>query len=94
MSAPRFDLDNIARRILQDALSEANADHWRRRARLLEQALSRPGDYTGQATPEQIAERDERLRAAILACSLRAQLYAPGDDISADVDVVWLEVAA
>jgi hypothetical protein len=86
-------LVNFQRRILQDALSEATADYWRRRARALEKALSRPTDYRGRATPEQIAERDEQLRAAILACSLRAQLYEPGADICAEVDAALAEVA-
>lgn len=92
MSTLQLDLGNFTRRLLQDAMSEASAKYWRQRARTLEQALSRPGDYQGQATPEQVAERDERLRAAILACSLRAQLYELDADVSEEVDAALAEV--
>lgn len=93
MRAQSLDLDHFRHRVLQDALAEATAQYWRRRARALEQALSRPGDYPGRATTEQIAERDERLRAAILACSSRAQMYEPDEEISAEVYAVLQEVA-
>lgn len=92
--AGALDLDHFRARVLQDALSEATAEYWRRRARTLERALSRASDYRGRATPEEIAQRDEGLRAAIMACSLRAQLCEPGAEISAEVDEVLAEVAA
>lgn len=93
VTALKFDPEHFCRRVLQDALAEATGQYWRRRARALEQALSRPGDYCGQATPDQIAERDEQLRAAILACTSHAQLYARGDDVSPEVYAVLREVA-
>lgn len=93
VTALKLDPEHFSHRVLQDALAEATGQYWRRRARALEQALSRPSDYRGQATAEEIAKRDERLRVAILACASRAQLYEPGDDIEAEVYAVLQEVA-
>lgn len=59
-------------RVLQDALLEATEAYWLRRAAAFAGAASRPGDYPGQATPEQLAARDERTRGIAQACRNRA----------------------
>lgn len=92
MNAMRIDLSNFTRRLVQDAFSEGIPATWERRAQALENALSRPGDFVGLATPEEIAERDARLRTAAAACRHRALLYEKGDDISPDVEAVLAEV--
>lgn len=67
-------LDNFAQRMLQDALAEASAIYWRRRAEQFRRALPRPGDYLGRnTTPEQREARRQRIQAAIDACELAAQ---------------------
>lgn len=42
-------VDHFRTRVLQDAMTDATADYWRRRARSFEAALPRPGDFTGGA---------------------------------------------
>lgn len=71
-------VDHFRNRVLQDALAEATAHYWRRRARSFEVALPRPGDFTGRATPEQIEEQRMRVAATILACAQRAELMIGG----------------
>lgn len=46
-------------------MDEATAQYWERRVRTLEQALSKPGDYRGAASPEEIQKRDAALTADI-----------------------------
>ncbi len=62
-------------RVLQDAFADASAAQWLRRAEQLEAARPRPGDFTGRATPAELAERSRRLTAAAEACRARAQLH-------------------
>jgi len=73
--ATRIDLDEaMRRRGAQEALSLAAACTWTRRAEALEGAISRPTDYRGQSTLEQIAERDRLLAAQAKACRHKAIL--------------------
>lgn len=67
-------VDHFRARVLQDALTEATATYWHRRATALEAARSRPGDYQGRASLESIRARDARLSAAARACRRRASL--------------------
>lgn len=73
--APQYVL-HFQARVLQDALVEATAMYWKRRAEALEKALPRVGDFTGAATPEDLQARSERLQEAIAACRRRANLTA------------------
>jgi len=68
----------IRRRAVQEALSAATAHTWRRRSDLLEWARPRPGEWVGQSTPVQLAERDRRLAAQAEACRHRAELLELG----------------
>ncbi len=71
-------LENFQRRLIQDACQEARADYWERRAEYFEWARPKPGDRTGRATPEQIAEQDRRMASVAVACRQRAQLIRAG----------------
>jgi hypothetical protein len=86
----RIDVDERMRvRAVQESVNNARACTWTRRAELLEFALSREGDFRGQATDEQIAERDRRLAAQVAACRHRAELLTSGlldlDEVIPDV---------
>ena len=63
-------------RVLQDALTEAYAVYWSRRAEALERALPRREDFHGSATREDLLERYEALQREILACRRHANLLA------------------
>lgn len=73
-------LDHFRARVVQDALTEATAHYWRRRADTLEAARPRPGDFTGKATSDEIAAVDRRLTAAARACRERAAVSLLGGD--------------
>ena len=66
-------VDRFAHEVLADALRAAEGRHWRRRAATYEAAKPRAGDYTGQATPEQINAQRDRLEAKAQACRDRAK---------------------
>lgn len=68
----------IAARVLEDIWCEASAIYWRRRADQFDRARPRAGDYTGQATSEQLAEQDARLASTTRACRLRARFFDAG----------------
>lgn len=72
-------ITQFQRRIIQDALTEASADYWLGRAARFDAARPRPGDYTGGATPEQLAEQDRQCGEIAAACRARAQVS----------DVLW-----
>lgn len=84
----REHVENFRRRVLQDALLEAEAAYWLRRAEAFEAARPRPGEYVGQATPLELAARDDRLVTTALACRRRAQLalLQTGSDHQATID--------
>ena len=90
-----INLDHFSARILQDAFMTGRQSFWKRRAREFEAARSRPGDYHGQATAEEIAQRDARLTSLANACRARASL-APlqCDEIDDAVVLVLAEVEA
>jgi len=64
----------IRRRVVQDAMNDALACTWRRRAELFEWARPRPGDFNGNATAAEMAERDRLLVAQAKACRNKAIL--------------------
>ncbi len=85
-------IDHFQRRVLLDAVLDAWASHWERRARALEAARPVPGDYTGQATREQLSAQWQRLTVAAAACRARAQV-SPLELVEPAVDAVLSEVA-
>lgn len=65
-------IDHFQRRIIQDALTDATAVYWRRRAETFEWARPRPGEFHGQATREELDEADARCAAMARACRAKA----------------------
>ena len=68
------DAAQLGRRFVQDALNDALACTMRRRSALLEWARPKPGEYTGNTTPAELAERDRLLAAQAKACRNKAIL--------------------
>jgi hypothetical protein len=79
----------VRRRVVQEALSDALAYTWRRKAELYEWARARPGDFHGNATAAELAERDRLLAAQALACRNKATLLELGllDEFEVTSDV-------
>ncbi len=74
-TGPTIDLDRVRHfrlRVLSDALSEATANYWNRRAEAFEAAAPRPGDFTGRATQADLDTLTRRCRKAAEACRQRA----------------------
>ena len=68
-------LSNFRARVLQDAMAEATATYWHRRARAFEAARPRPGDHLPAGTTiADLTERDQRLAATAQACRHRAAM--------------------
>lgn len=82
-----LDLDHFRARLLQDALTEALAATWLRRAATFEAAAPRSGDYTGQANPEQLAAAAERCHQTAENCRAHAALIRGGYSEAIDADV-------
>lgn len=73
-------VEHFRKRVVQDAVAEATARYWHTRADQLQAALDRPGDCTGRATPEDLADRRQRLTESIKACRNRAFISLIGGD--------------
>lgn len=67
-----IDLERMLIDFLGQALLEATAAYWRRRADELDRARPRPNDWPGGSTPQDRATRERRLAAAATACRNRA----------------------
>jgi hypothetical protein len=89
-------LERFGRRVLLDALSEATADYWRRRAVALRDARHRVGDYLPPDRLQAARAKWRELTAAADACDNAASfLEAYGNEIfAADVASVMTEGAA
>lgn len=59
-------------RVIQDALADATATYWHRRAAAFEAARPRAGDYRGQATLADLRAADQRCAETAEACRVRA----------------------
>lgn len=73
-------VDHFRRRVLADALQEATAAYWERRAEVFEAARPRRGDYFGNATRDDLRAQDERLAAMARACRSRAAVSLLGGE--------------
>lgn len=60
--------------VLAEAMAAGLASTWERRARALEAARPRPGDFTGQKTREQLSSDWQRLTETAQACRARAEI--------------------
>lgn len=81
-------IEHFQQRGLQDALAQATAQFWRKRAADFEAARPRSGEFHGRATREELAARDARCAATALACRRHAELLE-----SAVPDYIAREVA-
>ena len=83
MTVDRDDyIESFTKRVVQDALKEATAAYWRRRAAVFRDARPRTGDYNGRATARDLRDRKRRLTAIADACEGRAYFstrYGTGD---------------
>jgi hypothetical protein len=78
----------MRRRAIQEAISDAMAETWLRRAELFDWAVSRPGDHPGGQVdwesgqplnpPASDPGRDVDLRLTALACRQKAALLKQG----------------
>lgn len=78
-------------RMLQDALADATADFWERRARTFEAAAPRQGDFNGRATTEDLEARRARCELSARVCRQRASLERHGQPVDPDVWAVLAE---
>lgn len=74
ISVPADQVDHFRKRVIQDAMVEATASYWERRAGVFEGCLIQPGDYTGNLTTEQVNEANRRIESIIDACLNKARL--------------------
>jgi hypothetical protein len=90
-----IDIDHFRARVLQDALTEATAEYWERRAQQFEDAIPRRSEYHGNATQEQLAAAAVRCANTVAACRRHAQLLRESmpEPISDEVTSVLEEVA-
>ena len=65
-------LEHFGRRVLLDALNEASATYWRRRAEALRAARHREGDYLPDGRLEAARTRWRELTEAARACENKA----------------------
>lgn len=84
-----LDMNHFVARLLQEAASSALASTWLRTAETFEAARSRPGDYTGKATTEDIRDADVRLTEIANACRARAAIALMPDGV---IDDVFLDI--
>ncbi len=70
--------EQLRTRVVREALRDATAHTWTRRAQALEWARPRPSDFPGRATPDELAARDARLAEQAAACRHRAELLVLG----------------
>lgn len=85
---------HFAARVVQDALAEASAAYWLRRAEAFEAARPCHGDFHGQATREALHARYDLLTQQVAACRAAAHVfteYGLGDDALGDVESVLAE---
>lgn len=69
-------LSHFQKRVMQDALAEATQAYWLRRAGQFDAARHRDGDFIGEASPEEMAQRDAGLLQLTETCRRRAAVRA------------------
>ena len=71
-------VEHFRARVVQDALAEADAAYWLRRADAFDAARPRRGDFHGRASRQELAQRDQRLAETAAACRARAAVSLVG----------------
>jgi hypothetical protein len=78
----------MRRRAVQQAISDARSETWRRRAQDFRAAAPKPGDYSGRASLSELAERGQECLNIARACEAHATLLEEigprEDDLAAD----------
>lgn len=90
-------LDMFLRRVIVDALNEASAAYWERRADVLEDAAPRPGEFHGRATRAELSAAWRRCMGDARRCRAHAELLRDRDVPAARDDwdaLLGLEAAA
>jgi hypothetical protein len=77
-------LEHFQMRVLQDALNEATASYWLRRADQFEEAKPTLADHRGQATTAELSVQWRELDRVARACRERAAV-SPVPGISVEV---------
>jgi hypothetical protein len=78
----RIDLDEVLRiRGVQQAISEAQASYWEKRAQQFIDAAPRDSDYSGQMSEAELEQAHEACLSTAQACRNRAQLLRMGDTL-------------
>ena len=67
-------VEHFRARVVQDALAEASAAYWLRRADAFDAARPRSGDYHGNATREALRARYKQLSEMAAACRAAAEV--------------------
>ena len=91
---PDTPADAFRGRFLADLLTQGMATFYERRARVLEWAAPRPGDFVGRATPQQLAAQSARCRETATAFRNKAAVlrsYGPPDFVVDEVAGVLAE---
>jgi hypothetical protein len=88
-------VEHFRARVLQDALTEALPSYWAMRAEQFQAAAPRPGDFNGNATPEELQARLVDCLITAAACRRHAELLGAGlpDYIAEEISAVLGEVA-
>jgi hypothetical protein len=91
-----FDLEHFQYRLVRDAINEASAAYWLRRADEFEAARPQIGDFHGSASRENLRSRFERLTAIAEACRNRSRVceLTEVEDRLIGACIAGLEVAA
>ena len=90
----RIDPDRVFGDFMLDVFLDVSAAQWRARAEEYRAARPRPGDYTGQATVEDLREQWRRLASIAEACEARARFLVAGYQDFPEVEAFELTEAA
>lgn len=71
-------IDHFQRRVVQEAIADATAEYWTRRAEAFEAAAPRLGDFNGRATLRDLRAAEKRCRDSAEACRARAAVAIRG----------------
>lgn len=87
-----LDVEGLLHRVLQDALTEASAAQWERRAGMYEWAKPRGDDFKGAADPAEVEAQVRRCELGAARCRIHAHLLRGGDlldpAVAGDVQLV------
>jgi hypothetical protein len=74
-------VEHFTLRVIREAIRDAEAEQWLRRAETLEAARPKACDWHGRATRDELRERYDRLTEEARACRNRARVSVIGGDL-------------